>query len=619
LPYSPQFISGTEFPHATPYPARKETFCHQNLSAMTYKIMIVDDEPANLRLLERLFRRDYHVITASSGAEALQLLHHHDVALLLTDQRMPGMTGIELLKRAASFRPHVVRIISTGYTDVSALVEAINCGQVYKYVPKPWSNDELRVTVERAVEHYKANKSRHELGEANRRLSQRLQAMTRGVVRTIADALEAKDEYVYGHARRVSGYASAIGRRMRLEVAVLEQISLASFLHDIGKIGTPDSLLLKPTFFTDAERAAMQLHAERGARMIAGVPEMEDIAEAIRYHHEHYDGSGYPEGLSGEQIPLISRIILVADAYDAMTSPRPFRQAFTHQEAFEQLLAGAGKQFDPEVVRAFCGLTALAQIRRGITNENWGGYLSPLPLHLELDRLTFEELIEEIIRDPALAASVLRAVNSTGLAASPYLSIRAACLHLGDESLRELVKRACSRERGGFDFTRLQEHSVRCAVAASLLAKRTKIIDADEAYALGLLHDMGEALLCALFPEEMENIIWLDETDTRTEREVIAFGVDHGQVGQWILEACGIRRELALTVQTHHDAMRTNEPVALLLHVSNVVAGASDSSEIAALDHLGSDRLAMLRLSRADLAHIHERMTEQTGEKLAGV
>jgi putative nucleotidyltransferase with HDIG domain len=586
---------------------------------MTYKIMIVDDEPANLRLLERLFRRDYHVITASSGAEALQLLNHHDVALLMTDQRMPGMTGIELLKRTASFRPHMVRIILTGYTDVSALIEAINCGQVYKYVSKPWSNDELRVTVERAVEHYKANRSRHELEEANRRLSQRLQAMTRSVVRTIADALEAKDEYVYGHARRVSGYASAIGRRMRLEVPTLEQISLAAFLHDIGKIGTPDSLLLKPSTFTDEDRALMQLHAERGARMIAGVHEMEDIAEVIRYHHEHYDGSGYPEGLSGEQIPLVSRIILVADAYDAMTNPRPFRQAFTHEEAIERLLEGAEKQFDPEVVRAFCGLKSLAQIRRAIAHENWGGYLSPLPLRLELDKLGFEELVDEIVRDPALAASCLRAVNTADQSAAPCVSVRAACLRMGDADLRELVKRACASERGDFDFTQLQEHSVRCAVAASLLAKRTQMIDMDEAYSLGLLHDMGEALLCTLFPEEMENIIWLDETDSRTEREVVAFGVDHGQVGQWILESCGIQRELALIVQTHHDVMRINEPVALLLHVADVVASAANSSEIAALDQLGSDRLAMLRLSRADLAYIHERMTEQTGEKLVAV
>jgi putative nucleotidyltransferase with HDIG domain len=580
--------------------------------------MIVDDEPANLRLLERLFRRDYHVITASSGAEALDLLRQHDVSLLLTDQRMPGMTGIELLKRTADMRPHMVRIVITGYTDVASLVEAINCGQVYKYVPKPWNNDELRVTVERAIEHYKVNKSRYELEEANRRLSQRLQAMTRSFVRTIADALEAKDEYVYGHARRVSGYASAIGRRMRLEVSMIEKITLAAFLHDIGKIGTPESILLKPTTFTNEERATMQLHAERGARMLAGVPEMEDIADAVRYHHEHYDGTGYPEGLSGEQIPLVSRIILVADAYDAMTSPRSFRQAFTHDEAVEQLLEGAGRHFDPEVVRSFCGLTALAQIRHGIAGGNWGHYLSQLPLHLELDWLSFEELVEEIEKDPALAATVLSAVNSKALNPQQSVSIKDACEHLGDESLRELTKRVCTRERRDFDFTQLHEHSVRCAVAARLLAERTRLINEEDAYALGLLHDLGEALLCTLFPEEMENILWMEGADTRAEREVIAFGVDHGQVGQWILESCGLRRELALTVQSHHDVMRINDPAALLLHVADVVAEAGNSSEIAALDYLGSDRLALLHLSRGDLARIHEQMTELTGEKLVG-
>ncbi|HEX8097224.1 MAG TPA: response regulator, partial [Pyrinomonadaceae bacterium] len=134
---------------------------------MPYKIMVVDDEPANLRLLERLFRRDYQVVTASSGQEALQLLGQHDVALLITDQRMPGMTGIELLKRAAPFRPHMVRMVLTGYTDVGALVEAINCGQVYRYVTKPWDNDDLRLTIARAIEHYETNKSHHELEVAN--------------------------------------------------------------------------------------------------------------------------------------------------------------------------------------------------------------------------------------------------------------------------------------------------------------------------------------------------------------------------------------------------------------------------------------------------------------------
>jgi response regulator RpfG family c-di-GMP phosphodiesterase len=142
---------------------------------MSYKIMIVDDEPANLRVLERLFRHDYQVLTAESGADALSLLEQHDVALIITDQRMPEMSGIELLKRTAIIRPHMVRMILTGYTDMEALVEAINSNQVYKYVTKPWSNDELRLTVSRALEHYETIKAHHELEMINRRLLARLE------------------------------------------------------------------------------------------------------------------------------------------------------------------------------------------------------------------------------------------------------------------------------------------------------------------------------------------------------------------------------------------------------------------------------------------------------------
>jgi adenylate cyclase len=141
---------------------------------VSYKIIVVDDEPANLRLLERLFRRDYEVITAESGEEALRLLRQHDAALLITDQRMPGMTGVELLKHTSTLRPHMVRIILTGYTDVDTLVEAINSGLVYKYVTKPWNNEELRLTVSRELEHYETNKARHDLQMTNQRLLARL-------------------------------------------------------------------------------------------------------------------------------------------------------------------------------------------------------------------------------------------------------------------------------------------------------------------------------------------------------------------------------------------------------------------------------------------------------------
>ena len=141
---------------------------------MTYKIMIVDDEPANLRTLERLFRPDYQVITAPSGAEALALLDQHDVALMISDQRMPAITGIELMTRTVAIRPQMVKILLTGYTDVGALIAALNSGLVYRYLNKPWNNDDLRTTVSRALEHYESMKSRHLLGMENERLRARL-------------------------------------------------------------------------------------------------------------------------------------------------------------------------------------------------------------------------------------------------------------------------------------------------------------------------------------------------------------------------------------------------------------------------------------------------------------
>src|SRR6266850_8414483 len=160
---------------------------------MTYKMMIVDDEPANLRTLERLFRPDYQVVTAASGAEALALLEQHDIALLISDQRMPLMTGIELMTRTVTIRPQMVKILLTGYTDVGALIEALNSGLVYRYLTKPWNNDDLRTTVGRALEHYEMMKSKHLLGMENERLRARLREIS-DLVSEGMDLVSAKEE-----------------------------------------------------------------------------------------------------------------------------------------------------------------------------------------------------------------------------------------------------------------------------------------------------------------------------------------------------------------------------------------------------------------------------------------
>jgi putative nucleotidyltransferase with HDIG domain len=346
---------------------------------------------------------------------------------------------------------------------------------------------------------------------------------------------------------------------------------------------------------------------------------MEEVAAAVHHHHENYDGTGYPEGLTGERIPLASRVIHVADAYDAMTSPRPFRDALDHETAVSELTKGAGKQFDPEVVRAFCGLEALSKIRGSIARGDCGSQSLPGMPPGDPWKLAPEELLREIEMEPVFAAQVLRAANGARPAEAPTASLPTACARLGEDALRHLLAREHAGRRISYEAEVLRGHARRCAAAARLLAGKTGVLDPEEAYAAGLLHDLGEALLHTLFPEEMEQIIWLGNVGERAERERAAFGVDHAQVGQWILEACGLPSELAFSVQTHHEAVRSSVPATILLQLADAIADALDSCELANLDALGADCLTQLGLSRADLARIHESVNEQVGERFDGV
>ncbi|HJP95112.1 MAG TPA: HD domain-containing phosphohydrolase [Pyrinomonadaceae bacterium] len=295
---------------------------------MTYKLLIVDDETPNIRLLERLFRDDYYCLTASSGEEAISILDQHEVAVIISDQRMPQMTGIELLKRSAARRPHMVRILLTGYTDLEALVEAVNCGLVYMYVSKPWNNDDLKLRVSRAVEHYENNRRQHLLAATNERLEARLKEMRSGLVRAVAAVLHLKDPYLALHAVRVNKYAELLGARFNLSEDIFADMTAASFLHDLGAAGADE--------------------------VLSCVHELRDTADMIRYHYENFDGSGGPLGLIGDQIPLAVRLLRVAKEFDLLINPRDENQALTDESAIEKLRRGSGKEFDPAVVQAFC-------------------------------------------------------------------------------------------------------------------------------------------------------------------------------------------------------------------------------------------------------------------------
>jgi putative nucleotidyltransferase with HDIG domain len=279
--------------------------------------------------------------------------------------------------------------------------------------------------------------------------------------------------------------------------------------------------------------------------------------------------------------------------------PRPFREALTHEEAIARLSEGAGTGFDPEVVRTFVEFEPLARIRRAVA----AGPVAATHEVFDASRLSFVELTEKVSCDPLLAASVLHAANAAcGLGTA---DLDAACSALGLARLREVVSGEGAWVEGGAPLSdELWEHSLRAAEAARLIAEQTRILDPKAAYTLGLLHDVGQALLASLFPTTAALLTKLDASE-RAEYEAASYGVDHAQVGQWMLEACGVTRSLAAAVQTHHDVDCANDPAALLLHVADVVAHADDPYKVAALDSISTERLYMLCLSRHDLFRVH--------------
>ncbi len=317
-----------------------------------HQILIVDDEVANLRLLRRVLGKDYEILEATSGQEGLDLLKQNKVSLIITDQRMPAMTGVQLLEQSLPVNPDAMKILLTGYTDVQALIDAINAGHVYKYIPKPWDADELKLTVRRALETFELKEHNIKLIEELRFAMSELEELSMGTIRALADALDAKCDYTAGHSLRVSRIACLIGRTLGLQDTELRDIELGGILHDIGKIGVPESILWKPSQLTSEEREIMRKHPSISAQIIGELRGLRRAREYVKHHHEYYDGSGYPDGLKGDDIPLGARIILVSDAYDAMTTDRPYRIAIGHDRAVKELSEMAGTQFDPNVVNA---------------------------------------------------------------------------------------------------------------------------------------------------------------------------------------------------------------------------------------------------------------------------
>lgn len=571
---------------------------------MNHKILIVDDEPANLRLLERLFRAQYQVITASSGMEALELLGQYDVAVIISDQRMPGMTGIEFLKRAAQIRSQTVRIILTGYTDVNALVEVINSGVVYKYVPKPWSNEDLLQTVTRALEHHETSKRQYELTLHNERMSARLKTARLGFVRLIGEVLDLKDEYAHNHARRVVGYAVVVGQQLDLEAEDIERLELAAYLHEVGHIGVPDELLHKAAgSLTDEETRFAEQRSERGVGLLASAPEWSEVASVVRHLRERFDGGGTPDNLGGEQIPLLARIVAVACAYDELTCARDFEQSLTHAEALEKLENSGGK-FDPQVLEIFREqMGSVGQIRQMISEGAVGIKLLPSRIFTDTKSLSTAELLQKFKTEPMLAIDVLKSANMTG--GEKTARLMTAMTSLGETKLRQLVEQN-GLPASDAKFDHWSQRAARRGVVAQLLAAQTGIIEPDEAYTLGLLYDAGEILLGNLFPEEMLALDKIEDETIRQRQQIEIFGLDAIQVSQWMLEAVGCPREQTAAVKIYNELMHVNNPATLLLHAAYKIAGKEELNKPTG-EVIDTDCFAALRLTRTELYQIYER------------
>lgn len=322
----------------------------------THTVLFVDDEEAILKALSRLFRRrGYTILTAQGGQEALALLEkkEHTVSLIVSDQKMPGMNGAAFLERARVFCPEAMRFLLTGYSDMDAIVDAVNKGEIHRYLTKPWNDDDLVLQVKWGLEQYdlvqenkkllaltrKQNKQLYdfaktlegrvaertlEISGKNKELeylNKELELNLLNTVRAFAALTEMHTVHLKGHGKRVSSLSVDIARKMDLPEDEITRIEIAAILHDIGTIGFPSDLLEKyRDHRCSKEEAGLYMrHATEGQNILAFINRLDDVGLLIRHHHERYDGKGYPDQLFEQDIPLGARIIAVANAYDRVT------------------------------------------------------------------------------------------------------------------------------------------------------------------------------------------------------------------------------------------------------------------------------------------------------------
>ena len=326
------------------------------------RILVVDDESYIRTIVAAMLEHaDLETVTAADGNEALEAIQTApEFDLILSDIMMIGMDGMTLLERTRTLIPNTPVVMVTAVTDVDVALLAMRNG-AYDYLLKPFQQDQLLATVNRALEYRKLLLQnamyKHKLEELvtarTQMLNQAILDLERSydiTLEALGDALDLKDTETEGHSKRVTAYTIALARAMELSPATIRTIARGAFLHDIGKMAIPDAILLKPGKLDAEEQVIMRQHCARGYDMLRKIPFLADASEIVHSHQEHFDGSGYPRGLHGNDIPLGARIFAVADALDAITSDRPYRKAQPFSKARAEIKRCSGTQFDPRVV-----------------------------------------------------------------------------------------------------------------------------------------------------------------------------------------------------------------------------------------------------------------------------
>jgi len=352
-------------------------------------LLFVDDEPSILSALRRLFRpHGYRIVMAESGAAGLEILEHEAVDLVISDMRMPEMDGATFLKHVRQRWPQVMRILLTGYADITSTVAAINEGEIYRYISKPWDDNEIVLVVREALERRRLEEENRRLSALTLRQNEELKELNTGLEQKVSERTaevraalnELKKTFITtvqvfsgmvelragpvgtqlaGHGRRVADHSRNLAKRLDLSDAEVQTVMLAGLLHDIGKIGLPDGLLDKPFNNLSADhRALVMKHPVVGQNILMSVEKLRDCALLVRHHHELYDGSGFPDRLSAMAIPLGSRILAVANDYDALQIGTLVQRPLRADEALTFLIDNRGKRYDPQVVDCFAQLLA---------------------------------------------------------------------------------------------------------------------------------------------------------------------------------------------------------------------------------------------------------------------